>query len=129
MLLCFITALKPAPAFKGKVLVKCRIATFVCTCRHLHRQVVLEESSLLPRALRCHLVSYFRVYPKITYRLPSFWSVFSAITPRYAVDADDLPLSVVVTLTAAHFGSLRSQPGPGTSSLLTKPQLFTRSLS
>ena len=50
----------------------------------------------------------------------------SAITPRYAVDADDLPLSVVVTLTAAHFGSLRSQPGPGTSSLLTKPQLFTQ---
>ena len=82
MLFCFITALKPAPAFKGKVLVKwIELLRLLDTCRHLHQQVdEIGRSSLLKkthhfflRAVRCHLVSYFRVYPKITYQLPSLW--------------------------------------------------------
>ena len=64
------------------------------------------------RAMRCHLVSYFRVYPKITYQLPSFWSVSSAITPRYVVDTDGC------SFRSFHqdrrlYSSLRSQHGRG----------------
>ena len=47
------------------------------------------------RAVRCHLVIYFRVYPKITYQLPSLWPVFSAIAPHYVCGHRWLPLSVV----------------------------------
>lgn len=39
------------------------------------------------RAVRCHLVSYFRVYPKITYQLPSLWH--SRLSPHAMfVDTD-----------------------------------------
>lgn len=64
------------------------------------------------RAVRCHLVSYFRVYPKITYQLPSLWH--SRLSPHAMfVDTDGSPFGRTIK-TAVFHSSLRSQHGHGT---------------
>ena len=55
------------------------------------------------RAVRCHLVSYFRVYPKITYQLPSLWH--SRLSPHAMfVDTDGSPFGR--TIKTAVFRSM-----------------------
>ena len=65
------------------------------------------------RAVRCHLVSHFRVYPKITYQLPSLWH--SRLSPHTMfVDTDGCPFSVVPPRPPFFVVWLRSQHGHGT---------------
>lgn len=53
------------------------------------------------RAVRCHLVIYFRVYPKITYQLPSLWH--SRLSPHAMfVDTDGSPFGRTIKTAVFH---------------------------
>ena len=77
-----------------------------------HSSLLKKAHHFFLRAVRCHLVSYFRVYPKITYQLPSLWH--SRLSPHAMfVDTDGSPFGRTIK-TAVFRSSLRSQHGHGT---------------